>query len=381
MNFSEITKNEFENRAKKFHKISYNYLIETYLKKNHFEIYEKLYKFKKKDGSYIRLPFIDLSERQEKVIFEELDNSKKKEKHNNKFIKWQQEELGKTLYDKPTFTISSIAGSQITAGIGSYYSTISTSDIHYFRLVSILGKDSFTSIENLSKKEKKDINSWINLLKTIIFEKRFTDYHASIGMSVFTLVKDSNKNYMYLIKSNSSKKSSSAFERHVIPSFMFQPLTSTADSQKQELSPYINVKRETGEELLNMEELEKSNQEITFETLKIFFKEEQTLVDAFNLVKKNECPLEQTGFMIDIFRMRPELTYCLIFTKAFSERDIVISWETENITYVNLESESSFHDLIEDEIEPLCASGLASVIYGRHHALKALKYELKQKSL
>ena len=364
-------KKAFDKRTRIFHSEISPYVLGQVLPSKLPSVSKKLARVKTPDKIVIA-PYISLSDGKELSISKFLATEVHEPTHNIKLINWLTDDLGKKIDNDSTFTIQSIRSSgEVNVGISDYYSTISTCDKNYFDLIRyfpIKGKKgSFFAYKN-----NRNVLRWLASLEKIVENKSFSHYHASIGCSVLTVMKSSDGTYKYPIKINSQEKSSGASDRHVLPSFMFQPISSQLQEQERELDLETSVLREYGEELLGLTELESA------ETADVMFNhinKNKYLKRMRKQLENGEATLEVTGLVLDVFRLRPEVTFLLILSDDVYSRNIVLNWETEkkSLEQYSLDDDEAYFGLISDYQKPLCAPGLAALVNGRNRAIEKLK--------
>jgi hypothetical protein len=153
---------------------------------------------------------------------------------------------------------------------------------------------------------------------------------------------------------------------------MLQPISSRPREQERELDFSLNVLREYGEELLGLEELENSE---TADVLIKHIESNKYLRKLRKQIEDGDALLEVTGLVLDVFRLRPEVTFLLVLKDDCYAKNLKTNWEAQakSLDLIELNDESAFYDLIEDMNNPLCAPGLAALINGRERAIKYLK--------
>ena len=215
------------------------------------------------------------------------------------------------------------------------------------------------------------MSAWLSGLRMIVLNKDYSHYCASIACSVLTVLKSSDGKYKYLIMKDSAAKASSAFERHVIPSFMFQPIARQESEQERELDLELSVIREYGEELLGLKELEPAE---IVDILLGYINKNYLLNSLREKTKTNEFFLEKTGFILDIYSLRPEITFLLIIHEKEYSESIRPSWEREesSLELIDLYDDSAYFDLLSTKENPICAQGAAALINGRNRAIEVL---------
>jgi len=363
------SKNAFTERAKNFHsEISPNLLeniiplrLPNVAKKLHEEIIH---------NDPITFAYIDLYRGKDITISRSLQTNISNFSVNEKFITWLKDELGKRLTNDPTFSLNSVSTeNKLSLSVGSYFETLSTSDIHYFNLIRYFPLKSGVGCY-FAYKHSKYVTNWLNALERVSEANMFSHYCASVGCSVLTVLKSSDEQYKYLLKTNSEEKNS-AGDRHVVPSFMFQPISKRITEQERELSLELNVIKEYGEELLGMDELEEAD---TFDALMQNMLENKQLKKLYSLIKNKKAHLEITGFIIDIYRLRPEITFLLIIHDDKFSKNIKTNWETErrSLDMVKLNDDNAYYEILKSTDTPLCSPGVAALINGRSRALSLL---------
>ena len=364
-------KEAFEARCKRFHSKISPYLLEKVITKREPKIAGRMRRYTC-HGKEIMFPYIDLKPGKEITMPQNLQKAKMKFFVNDKLIAWLKGELGKTVKNNPTFIISSISNNfELSIGIGDYYSTISTADMHYFNLIRYFPIKNKCGVSSFIYRHHKYMSEWLSALSKIVLENDYSHYCASIACSVLTVLKSADEKYKYLIVKDSTNKAASAFERHVIPSFMFQPIARNASEQERELDLELSVIREYGEELLGLENLESPE---TVDTLLGYIENSPLLNSLREKIKKNEFLLEKTGFILDIYRLRPEITFLLIIHEEEYSKSIKCNWEREqsSLDLIDLYDDSAYFDLLYTKENPICAQGAAALINGRNRAKEIL---------
>lgn len=363
------SKESFEERARLFYSSISPFLIKSVLPVLAPRVSDKLYKFTH-DSRVVICPFILFSSGTDLTISNHLQTNGVNFHENDNFISWLRDKLGKQLTNDPTFTLNSISTqNKLSVSIGNYYSTLSTSDFHYFNLIRYFPVKSKIGTY-FAYRHSKYVKGWIESLKLVSESKSFSHYCASIGCSVLTVMKSVDGQYKYLLKSNSAEKNS-AHDRHVIPSFMFQPISTRIYEQERELDLELSVIREYGEELLGIDELESAE---TVDALMNHISKNKLLNEFSSLLKSKQIHLEITGLVLDIYRLRPEITFLLIIHDDKFSRNIKTNWETKkkSLDMVSLHDDDAYHKIIDSQKEPLCPPGLAALINGRNRAIRFL---------
>ncbi len=364
-------KKAFTKRAEIFHKKITPYLLDRLLPEQLLDVANKL-AIEEVDGTATVLPYIALTGDSNIKLARSIVTENRSIKHDKKLLHWMTSELGKTIDNNPTFTLQGISSSgELIIGTSDYMSTLSTSDVNYFDLIRYFPVKSkfglFFAYRN-NKRTKK----WLNSLRKIVIDRSFTHYHASIGCSVLTVMKTSDGKYKYPIKQNSSEKGSSAMERHVLPSFMLQPISRRIKEQERELDLSINVLREYGEELLGIPELEQAE---TVDVMLNHIYSHHLLKKMKRQLDKGKATLEVTGLVLDIFRLRPEITFLLVLHDDCYAKNLKTNWEAEShsLDLIELNDSLAYSELLSSRNCPLCSPGMAALINGRKRALEHLK--------
>lgn len=364
-------KDAFEERSRVFHNEISPYLLKEVLPKFSPQLSDKLEKITI-NGRLHRLPYISLLDGEMIKLSKNLTTEIPDTVKDSKLIDWLKYKLGKRIENNPTFSLQSISSNgELTIGMSDYVSTLSTSDAHYFNLIRYfpLSKKSWFFF---SYRNNKYTTKWLKSLKKVGLENSFRHYHASVGCSVLTVIPNSDGDYKYLIKNNSKKKGSSVSDKHVIPSFMMQPVSRVAIEQEKELDFEINILREFGEELLDVSELENM---ATYDALKLFIDDDKILNNLQNGIKNGDVVLMPTGLCLDIFRLRPEVTFLLIIKDKDVYARLKTNWEAEgSFDPLDLNDEEAYNKLITDENYPLCSPGLAALINGRGKAVTLINH-------
>ena len=126
----------FEKRAKIFHSEISTNLIHKIIPLLAPSVAEKLHRENLMNKKVI-FPYIDLYSQSDLTISRNLQTNINKFPVNEKFIAWLRDELGKRLTNDPTFSLNSISTkNELSLSVGNYFTTLSTSDIHYFNVTT-----------------------------------------------------------------------------------------------------------------------------------------------------------------------------------------------------------------------------------------------------
>lgn len=363
-------KKEFQKRCDVFHAEIAPHIINEVISSHLPHVFTKLERIDIPQDSLIA-PYIDIAGAHKPSISNALATEIPSQHHDHKFLNWLKNELGKRVDNDPTFSIHSIRSSgEINVGASDYYSTVSTCDKNYYDLIRYFPLNKRKGAMFAYKNDPKIIR-WLISLEKIVEKKSFSHYHASIGCSVLTVMKSSDGVYKYPIKVNSQEKGSGVCDSHVIPSFMFQPISKIVSEQERELDLETSVLKEYGEELLNIEGLESAE---TVDVMRRIISENKHLKKIKKQLNNGNALLEITGLILDIYRLRPEITFLLILNDSVYSKHIDPNWETEgkSLETYPLDCDDTYHKLISDSESPLCAPGLASLVNGRSRALAYL---------
>jgi hypothetical protein len=363
------SKQRFEDRASLYYKKILPYLMDIVIPELADDLSIKLNKEYIRDVE-VKCPYVNLIDGSNLAIPKNLQTNRNHFNVNDDFIRWLREDLEKVANNDPTFCLNSIStDNRLSISVGNYFSTLSTSDVHYYNLIRDFPINSRLGTY-YAYKYGKHVREWISSLKKIINKKSFSHYCASIGCSVFTVLRYPDGDYKYLIKTNSPQKNS-AYDRHVIPSFMFQPTSNTINEQEAEMNLALNVIKEYGEELLSIDELD----EATSQTVVNRIISDNPLLFALREgLRQKKFKLLITGLILDVVRLRPEITLLLIIDDEEFSQQIKPNWEVERKTLdvFDLFDETVYEEVLLDRDKPLCSPGIAAVVNGRSKALELL---------
>lgn len=316
----------------------------------------------KLNGEEVLLPVIKLID-SSISIHKNISQQKDNNSINYEFIESLIQQ-GKNLYNGKTYRLVDLSmNNTASIGLSSYYQTLSTCDIYYYKLIEMYQKNKF---------DGKVVLEWLEKLKDIVINKNFNSISASLGVSTLLVIKVKNR-YKYYIADSSNKKNGNN-TRHVIPSFMYQPTKSANNEElKKQLDLEFQVLKEFGEELLNLKKLE---DEHLHDALKIKMKKTPLLKKLKKLIndETNNVHFKILGMGLDIFRLRPEiLTLLFIDDKSFNEsflNEIEEShWEIEKISDYDIFDEEAYKNLLLDREKPLVSPAFACLKLGRDYVI------------
>lgn len=340
------------------------------------QLHEKLISVEVTDKNY-KIPAISLMNFCTNDLNSIIDNSLSRKLDNNaidnQLIDFMTNELKRKVYDKPTYRLIDSSG-RLRIGISSYFQTLSTSDIHYINFIRELPLHNET-INWDEYLNKNFLTNWQSRVDEIL-DNNFDSYSASIGCAVLTMIKDKNGEYRFFAKQNSHEKNS-GLDGHVSPSFMYQPSSIDYEEQVKEMDLTAQVIREFGEELLNMKKLQAPYLGALEVTLNghIEKKKDQKLRQLNDLIndKSSKVQLIATGLILDIFRLRPEITFLLLIEDDNFLSDLKIrgNWEAKG-KQIELYKVDSYKKFLSraNNVPDLCAPGMAALINGMEYAKK-----------
>lgn len=378
-------KKVYEKRVEIFENKISPFILNTLLKKRNKTIYNKLGSIDIDDDT-IKLPYVDLGNENTELL-RNIDIAKKNFCENSNLIEWLKNDLGKKLFNGSTYTVSSLTHTnKVMPSIGDYFSTQSTSDIHYYNLIRYF-PNRLNFVTKFLYMYSSSTKKWLDSLDKIVVNHDFSHYTASIGCSVLTLMKTRHDEYKIIIIENSSEKGAGSGKKHVVPSFMFGPVLKKPDEQNLELNLQMAIVKEFGEELLDLQECESYS---SVEALMSIIESNpllKNLNDGINDINKGDFLLMQTGFVLDLYRLRPEFTFLLIINDTQYFDKIRVNWEangnhlnsTRGIGVVNINDRESINALFSEDSSGLCAPGLAALNKGLpkiYEYLRSPRYEI-----
>lgn len=284
------------------------------------------------------------------------------------------EKIGREVYDNPTFRLVDVTDeNNLILGGSTFFKTLCASDKLLYEMIWRYPL-SRSKIRKLLYKHNRFFLSWKNIINEVIRNHSFHHYSASLGCSVLTVLREDKQSsdYIYLI-TTSAREKNSVLDRHVIPSFMFEPVSDSFSEQKKELNVEVQVLREFGEEILGVEELSDAK---LFAAQDALIRQNPALKDLRKMLSEGRAKLAITGLCLDLFRLRPEITCVLIiedplFYKKHRSK-FRFNWETERMEPFRLFDDKAYNNLLLDKEKPLCPPGAAALIYGRDYAIKKI---------
>ena len=286
---------------------------------------------------------------------------------------------GRVLWDNDVFRLLDVSGqNELSFGITRYFKALTTCDRFLYELVRRF-PTSPTRPSLASLAELDLLSEWRETVNRIVINKQLHHISAAVGvsvLSVFRHVTDDGTNvYLYPTVEQSLEKNS-ASDRHVIPSFMFEPFTASYVDRVKELDLEYQVLREFGEEVLGIKDLSRSV--MHWKTVYGMIESNVALKTLRSLLRSKHAVLRVTGLWLDLLRLRPEVTCTLIvddvdYLKSHMTR-FTGSWENvPGVKWSRLESEAEYASILSDGDSPLCPPGAAALVGGRAFALSYLK--------
>ena len=231
-----------------------------------------------------------------------------------------RKKTGAKLYNLSTYCMVNLhrdsTGPKLSCKMGEYFNAVKTCDILEIELLrkfnkigSNLAKRKYTNEEiedifnNFFFKELNLRRILHNKVKDPICNGSFRS--TAVAISTLIVAFDKNKGcYRTLIDVRSQKVAVHSDLLHVIPSFMFQPLTSY---YKKEFSIQHNIFREYLEEIFDYKELERPSKRYPESFYN--FPELKYLV---SFLATGEAKILTTGVSVNLLNLRPEICTLLL---------------------------------------------------------------------
>lgn len=279
---------------------------------------------------------------------------------------------GIVIVDDPVFRLLDVsANNTLSFGLTSYERVLSQCDRYYYSLMRVLPEKATRFRQTLFLRRRLT-KKWISTLTSLICDRSLETSSSGVGCSCLFVLNVAEPRqpdrYEYFIVAQSSQKNG-VHERHVVPSFMFQPTCRTPDDFHRELDLPLQVLREFGEELLG-------------ETFKNSLGVDSFRADVLRPAASKalslrlldgRAELHVTGVWLDLFRLRPEITCLLLvrdreFFRDHSEH-LHCNFEAHQFKRVFLADNRGYHTLLCDPSQRLCAPGAAALVQGRALAM------------
>ena len=267
--------------------------------------------------------------------------------------------------DNVTFAIDqlNLDRNEITCCLSSYVRALYSCDrFHYQITTQYPGNNGDLDLY----KRSPFLDEWSDHLKEIVLRNNYSTLEASIGCSCLFVYK-TNVGYEYFI-GHKSASANGLRDMHVIPSFMFQPISKNKLKYKHELSIKNQILRELGEEVFGYDEYEgnKHSSHIYGQILAA-----PVIKQIEEMVSSGKAEFIVTGLWLDLYRLRPEITTLFIvhdpewFNSSFSIKTKIGNWEVEKGGLIDVDVEnSSYHSILNGEIGFMCSPGLAALVNG-----------------
>lgn len=269
------------------------------------------------------------------------------------------------MQDNNTFTLHdlNLETNELTCSVSSYLKTLYSCDRWFYQMISAFPNDD--TKEQTSYQKSKFLKAWSQNLRDIVINKTYSP-DQSIGGSCLCIY-NTDDGYEYLLGQKSSL--ANAFnELHVLPSFMFQPVSLNRLRFAEELSVKSKVFQELAEEVFKYDELEPDGHD-RFIQKKINSKPE--IVRLRRLLDEGRAKFHITGLWLDMYRLRPEITSVLVikdkswFEEFFTPKTKVGNWEILKFGVLNYATDShSYEGLLSGAAGRLCAPGAAALVTG-----------------
>jgi hypothetical protein len=282
-------------------------------------------------------------------------------------------QTGRIIEDRPVFRLLAIGADGIcTLGISSYARALSTCDVHLLNLIRYLPSTQNCLRQRIFARQSF-IRRWASLLEQVLVKGQFHALSAAVGCSVLTVMaKGAPGDGVFFVGASSDKKNA-AGERHLLPSFMIQPIGSPESHPVEEAQLRIQVMREFAEELLGHAELDES---LTAESLRSALQKVDACRDLDAALDDGRAQLSVTGLVFDVMRLRPEFTMLLTVTDpAFYERhngDFKRNFEFKDAAEVEIKDDAAVRELLQAERAPLCGPAHAALVLGRQTGIDLL---------
>lgn len=379
-NKSEKPVEEYRSNLARFESEITYWLIEDVIKKLSPEVYARLQLIGK---SGLRAPYFDFDLRQL-----QFDKDLEPKPHigwpaNGAMIDWKRNNLGQKVFNGDTFRLAQLMPSnKVKLGISDYYSTLSTSDIHFHNIVRSFPRK-FNRFSAWVFRNRITTRAWIQSLEQVVLHKKFDHYAASIGGSVLTVVKNSSSDgkYAYLYVQNSTEKASAGGAKHVVPAFMMGPLANDSRKTFSEHDIKREIARKFGEELLGMPECKNPT---SVEQLMAIINGNDILRQIFSSNANNlNYQVHYAGLVLDIFRMRPELLYVVLINDEHGKAGFKPNWQwsAENVrtddgallNFPSVFDDDELKSLLDYRKSKLCPPAVAAIAIGVEKVRKIIK--------
>lgn len=266
--------------------------------------------------------------------------------------------------DNYTYTLKSLNKdtNEISCAVSSYLKTLYACDRWYYEMITNFSLD---TVKQKKYRKNRFLKTWAQQLEDNVIGNTFAP-DQSLGGACLCLYKTDN-GYEYLLGQKSTV--ANAFkELHVLPSFMFQPLSENHLKFKNELSIEVKVLQELAEEIFKYDEFEADGHgRFLFEGI---YSTPQN-AELLKLLKDGRAELHITGLWLDMYRLRPEITTVLIikdkkwFEKFFTPETKLGNWEILKRGVLDIAADKdSYEHILSGHNGRLCPPGAAALISG-----------------
>jgi hypothetical protein len=280
---------------------------------------------------------------------------------------------GRTLEDRPVFRLLGVGENGVcTLGLSSYLKAISTCDVHLLNLIAHVPAAP-GRLRTRIYARRRFARRWSRALSSTL-DRRLHRISGAVGCSVLTVMARSASagDAVYFIGESSAKKNAFG-ERHVVPSFMMQPVASPDSHPSGEADFRVQVLREFAEEMLGHPELESS---LTLDSLWSALRGIDACRELEAALDDGRANLVVTGLCLDVLRLRPEFTLLLLIRDPeFFQRHkggFVRNYEHHSVADYPLSDATVFRDLMTGSGKPLCSPAYVALCLGRAEALRLL---------
>ena len=357
--FQDISPTLFEKKVASFNAFGQHYLIHHVLKQQHPNIFQQLHGLSDPQYSSMVSPTLSLTPKERISVIRKIDAISAPFTYDSSLLNWLKFTLNKQIKNNPTFVLRSIfKDGSIQVGLGDYESTLSTSDKHYFNLVRCCPTEhSDKALEHYA--QQPTVKAWAEQLERVALHHDFSHYCASMGCSVVTIINTQPEGYQCVMQQNAPSKASGVRDYHVAPSFMFQPTGAEPNDYIDELDVSLGVIREYGEEVLGLDELENAG---SVRDLKKQINDSALLNKLQQDIESGASTLISTGLVLDIFRLRPELTYLLVIDDPQYAETLKGNWESEKLVRIDASSSAAINAFLYENKARIAPPAIAALI-------------------
>lgn len=234
---------------------------------------------------------------------------------------------GKRMYNGRTYVMDVLEQDnehRLNCSLGYYYDAMATCDVFEWEILPHFS-DRERFLQQRSTDIFKDIGRQLKLRNQYAEQvcDPVRDGRGRSGMlSISTLIVfHDGKTYRAFLRMRSGKTAAHSDLYHVVPSFIFQPVTGFL---REEYSTRHNIFREYLEEVFGVPETEHVSGEIVFD----YFYDHARLRQLRKLLNSGGAELFLTGYAMNMLNLRPEIcTLLLIRDTSWLKQKIVSNWE------------------------------------------------------